>query len=304
MVIAFPIMVATLVAGNGIDVRSASDCPSSEAIQARLRPLLSGVGEADDTAWVEAAGSGPNGRSELHVRLVRPDASVVADRRLSLQGGCDEMADTVATVLAAWETPQASQPSQSIDLSAHAIPPTEPARATRRRTDLRLGASGGAGFVGGAAATGSLELLVGRAGSHAQGRAAVVGQTSRDRNLDPGSVVWRRTHASLGLGWKAAATSWGSFWQASADAGLLLGWLTASGQGFPANQREDVFEYGAGAALRGERSLGGWGLWLECRASFWARPERAVLSNSPSSTADLPRFEVVAALGISRLVIH
>jgi hypothetical protein len=303
MLVSFSIMVATLVSGIGIDVRSATDCPSSEAILARLRPLLPGGSDVDDVAWVEVVPPERDDRSALHLRLVRSDASVVADRRLARQGGCDEMADTVATVLATWETPQVSQTPAPIEVASPESPPVETTKAPR--TDVWLGAGGGAGFLGGIAATGMLELLAGRAGSHVQARAAGMGQTSRQRGLEPGQVIWRRSYASLGLGWQTLGASSGSFWRASADAGLLLGWLTASGSGFAPNQRSDAFEYGAGLGLRGHRKMGAWALWLECRTSIWAQRQRAVLSSSPSSpTAELPRFDVLVTLGVGRLVLR
>jgi hypothetical protein len=300
MLVSFSIMVAALVSGNGIEVRSATDCPSSEAILARLRPLLPGGSDVDDVAWVEVAPPKRDDGSALHVRLVRSDASVVADRRLAWQGGCDEMADTVATVLATWEAPQT--PAR-IEVASPESPPLEATKAPR--TEVWLGAGGGAGFLGGIAGTGMIELLMGRTGSHVQGRAAGMGHTRRQRSLEPGEVVWRRTYASLGLGWQTLGAPSGSFWQASADAGLLLGWLTASGSGFAPNQRSDAFEYGAGLGLRGLRKMGAWALWLECRTSIWARGQRAVLSSSPSSpTAELPRFDVLVTIGVGRLVLR
>ncbi|HEY5285008.1 MAG TPA: hypothetical protein VIM14_19605, partial [Polyangia bacterium] len=186
---------------HGIDVRSATSCPSSEAILAKLAPLLSGDAESEDVAWVDGATPGPDGRLALHLRLVRSDASIVADRRLVVQGGCDEVADTIATVLAAWETPPRMQPvarPTSIEQGTHPA-----AMAEAETIQGWLGAGGGAGLVGGLAATGNLELLAARARSHGQARAAVTAQTSRQRNLDTGEVSWRRAHASLGIGWQS-----------------------------------------------------------------------------------------------------
>ena len=295
-------MIAILSWANGIDVRSVTNCPSSQAILAKLLPLLPGDGGGEDVAWVEDATPGQDGTTELRVRLIRSDASVVADRRLALQGGCDEMADTVATVLAAWETPSAPPVAR---LAAEK-PGTQPAGTKDASTagiQLWLGAAGGAGLVGGIAATGSLELLAGRVGSHGQARGAVIAQTSRQRNLDVGKVIWRRTLASLGLGWQSPGAASGSSWQGSADAGVLLGWLTASGGGFAPDSRQDTFEYGVGAGLRAGRKFGAWALWLECRTNFWAEQQRAVLSDSPSN-AVLPRLDILVTLGASGLVLR
>ena len=307
MLFSFSIVLAMLSWAQGVDVRSATSCPSSEAIVAKLAPLLSGGAEAEDVAWVEVVTPRPDGRAALRLRLVRSDASVIAERRLVVQGGCDEMADTIATVLAAWETPPETEPAAGPASIEHGAQPAVMAEAVAPTGaggfQGWLGAGGGAVLLGGIAATGSIELLSGRVGSHGQARAAVIAQTGRQRNLDRGEVTWRRTHASLGLGWQSIETSSGSFWQASADAGLLLGWLTASGSGFAPNDRQDVFEYGVGAGLRGKRRMGTWAVWLEFRTNVWARQQHAVLSGSRSDAA-LPRLDLFANLGVSRLILR
>jgi hypothetical protein len=302
MVTALSIMVATLMAGNGIEVRSATDCPSSDAILAKLRPLLSAV-DKDDIAWVDAATPSPTGEPEVSVRLVRSDASVVADRRLLVQGTCDEMADTVATVLAAWETPQVSQPLPMVEVAVPTAAPSQSQVARPRRLGLRLGAGGGAGFVGGAAATGSLELRARWSQLPVYARGAATGQSSREDSLDSGSVVWRRTFLSLGLGWERKPVPT-PYWQASIDAAVSLSWLTASGQGFTPDRRQDAFELGASGALRAERIFGSWSLWLEGRACLWPNQQRAVLSNPVSSSTPLPRLDLMATVGVSRVVFR
>lgn len=305
MMVAVLVAGATPTAGDGIAIRSATDCPSGEAIRTRLAPLLA-VGDAtEDTAWVEA-GAGPRGASELRVRLLRGDASTVADRRLTLRGSCDEMADTVAAVLAAWEVPHMSSPAS--DEAATFEAPHDLLRQgpARRRVELWLGAGGGADFGDGMAATGSLEAMAGLAGSHIQARAAAVAQSDRDLDLSPGRVVWRRTYASLGPGWTTLGmpSGWlGASWLASADAGILLGWLSAAGSGFALNRQQDAFEYGVAAGVRGQRRWGAWKLWLEGRASILVSRERVVLDNS-SLSAQLPRYDLVAVLGLSRLVFR
>src|SRR5512141_1194576 len=92
------LVLATLAAGQGMDVRSSTDCPSGPSIMAKLAPLLVGHGEDGDVAWIDLAAPEPNQPPALRMRLVRAETNVVADRRLPVQGTCDDMADTVATV--------------------------------------------------------------------------------------------------------------------------------------------------------------------------------------------------------------
>jgi hypothetical protein len=201
--------------------------------------------------------------------------------------------------LAAWKAPPVPAVAQT-----EAAPREEPVReVTSAPMQAWLGAGGGVALVGGIAATGNLELVAGRAASHVRARVAALTQTSRQLDLVPGTVSWRRTHGELGLGWQSRGATDGSYWQASADADVLLGWLRASGHGYFQDTRQDAFEYGVGAGLRGERRLGAWALWLEGRTNLWAHPQRAVLSGSHSA-ARLPRLDVLVTLGISRLVVR
>jgi hypothetical protein len=286
----------SLAARGGVEVRSATSCPSSESVSTRLRPLLPDEIGGGDVAWVETAGPTREGSTTLRLRLVRQDGSVVADRRLSLQGGCDELADTVAAVVAAWET---SPTSQDV---AWTKPPgaVAPSRPTLQGW---LGAGVGAALVGGLVPAANLELCLARAGSHGKARMAVTAQTGRTLGLYPGEVAWRRQHAWLGLGWQSLGASTGPFWRFSADAGMQLGWLTAEGRGFAPGKTQNTYEFGGGAGLRGERVSGPWSFWFEGRTSLWSKPQRARLSDA-SSEAELPRFDVFVTLGLSRLVLR
>ncbi len=293
------ILLAPLMAGQGLDVRSATDCPSSAAISGKLAPLLAGHGEAGDVAWVDVATPEPNQPGALRVRLVRAEANVIVDRHLPVQGGCDEMADTVATVLATWETTMAPPPTLlPEDNQARAEPAPETHHA-----ELWLGASGGAGLWGGIVGAGSLELVLQHTGSHLLGRVAMTGQTTRQLDLGPGEVIWRRGYGALGLGWQARQPKPGSYWQMAMDVDVLLGWLTAEGRGFWPNSRKTVFEYGFAAGVRGQRRFAGWALWLEARANLWPAPERAILKGVDSS-AQLDKFDVLLNLGVSLLTLR
>jgi hypothetical protein len=294
------LVLATLAAGQGLDVRSDTDCPSGPAIVAKLTPLLAGQGEDGDVAWVDVAAPEPNQPAALRVRLVRADANVIADRRLSVQGGCDEMADTVATVLAAWEAPPTPAPVLVMNTEQPRVEPARPVDHIR----MWMGASGGTGLIGGMTAAGSLEFLLEHTGSHLLGRLAMTGQTTRQVDLDPGHATWRRTHGSVGLGWQTARPHPGSTWQFSADLDVLLGWLTASGHEYKQPARRTVFEYGLGAGLRGQRNLGRLALWLEARANFWPTPERIVLTDANADSRLLPKLDILVSLGVSILTLR
>lgn len=290
-------LLTTLALTPGVEVHATSACPSSASIAAKLAPLLAtGTSEADHALVETAPGEGA---SEVYLRLSRPDGSTLGERRLVLQGGCEEMADAVASVLAAWEAPPAP-PVAATELrsSSARSAPAEPAPVP-----LWLGASGGLALVGGTAAIGSMELVAEPALSQLRARLAAATQTLRQRALDEQQLAWRRSHAELGLGWRAHGAGARSFWQVSADADVLLGWLSASGQGFFQDHSASALEYGAGAGLRAERRLGRWSLWLEARGVLWAQGQQAVLQGS-SATVPLPRFDVSVSLGASGLAFR
>jgi hypothetical protein len=301
----FLFALATLAAGQGLDVRSGTDCPSGSAIMAKLAPLLAGQAEDGDVAWIDVAAPEPNQPPALRMRLIRAETTVVADRRLPVQGSCDEMADTVATVLAAWETPPTPPPVLVADTAQPRVETTQPNDQIR----MWLGASGGAGLIGGIAAVGNLELLLEHTASHLFGRAGMTAQTTRQVDLgggyeDGGYATWRRTHGSLGLGWQTPRPQPGSYWQFSGDVDLLLGWLTATGHEYSQPTHKTVFEYGLGAGLRGQRNLDGWALWLEARANFWPTPERVVRTDANAKTQLLPKLDVLLSFGVSILALR
>ena len=294
MWLSLSVATTVLVFSSNVEVRSNSTCPSDEAITARLVPLLSG-GVEQAVAYVDVGAESTGEATEIHLRLLRPEGSVVGDRRLGLRGGCDAMADTVATVLATWMAPPVATARTPIAASygeaAHDNPSV--------RVQTWVGAGGGAAMVGTLAGNGQLDLVIARPTSHMRARVAALTQTARQLAFEGHDVTWRRTHAELGLGWQSHGAADGSFWQAAADLDGLLGWLTASGQGFFQDHRQDAFEYGVGLGARLERKLGAWALWVEARGNLWAQRQRAVLSGSTSS-AELPRVDVLVTLGVSR----
>jgi hypothetical protein len=227
-------IVTTLgVADPGVEVRSTTDCPSAQEVSTRLVPLLPPFTDptaARDLARIQVLEIHHDGTTRLWLRLSRPDGSDIGTRRVSLPGSCVEMAETVATLFAAWKidpqtggsADQESPPEESPPVvESHAPPAALPRPATP--LDYLLGASTGAALVGGIAATGSLELRVGRPTSPWQVRLGVAGQTVRRSDLaPPGQVEWQHTHAALGLALRLPHPRW----LLSLDAGPLAGWVT------------------------------------------------------------------------------
>jgi hypothetical protein len=296
--LAASILLATaLVAERIVEVRSVSDCPSSQDIADRLAPLLPTSPPArsePDIATVEPSQT-PAGGAQLQIRLVRASGTEVGARRIDVPPGqCSEAAATVAAVIAAWETEPQLPMSMAAPVRAPAQPVIAVAEPGPRAWRMSLGAGGGAGIVGGVAGVGKLELLVGKDLGRLRGRIGFTGETLRSRALLTGSVDWRHTIFEVGVLWRTLDP----VWPLSFDAGLTLGWATLEGRGFSRDSQRRSFEPGASAAMRLGRNLGGWSAWAEARAYAWATAQHASLAND-SEGVDLPRADVTVSLGIS-----
>lgn len=294
-----------MVVGAGlVEVRSDTDCPSADEVSSRLRPMLPAgwvTGRDGDVASVTDVGSHADEVATLRVRLLRPDGSLAGDRQLVLRGGCAEMADAVATVIAAWETNLLPAVPPSVETVAP-LPPKVPEPAVhaaglepgQTRIGAALGACVGAAVSDGVAVTAGLEAVVGRAASRWQLRLAAATQTDRRQTLDQGEVSWKHTTIAAGL----VLRSLGPHWRVSIDGGPVLGWATLAGHGYDTDRTKSVFEYGVGAGLRVARAWGRFSVWLEWRTHLWSESQQAVLAGS-SSRQTLSRVDGVASLGAS-----
>jgi hypothetical protein len=297
-------LLALLAAGQ-VDVRSSTDCPSSSAIAAKLGPLLPTMAE-HDLADVQLLGRQPDGTTDLHLALFDPAHALLGERRVLLRGSCEQVAEAVAAILAAWKSspvtivspaspvPSAAQAAMTARQAASQPAPRQPPRF---RVLVAAGAS--VHLVGGVALGGNLELRLGKAVSHWALRFAWFAQTARQSELPadpaPGQVDWRHTSAALGLAWHTLHPRW----RLALDAGLVTGWATVTGRGFDTNRTARSFEYGATAGLRGGRSWGRFTLWVEARPTLWLKGHEVRVTGSPAGGSDLPVVDVAVTLGVS-----
>jgi hypothetical protein len=278
--------LAVMVAAAGtVEVRSGTDCPSSQQISTKLRPLLSSgksLGPGGDVASVESVAADADGVAGFHLRLLRPDGTVVGDRRLDAQGDCEKKAEVIATVIAAWE----------IELDPIEPPP---------RFGVTLGASAGAALIGGISATGNVEMLLGPVRSWWWWRLAGMAERARERSLAGGTVSWQHTT----MAGSVMLRSRGPSWRLAVDAGPILGWASLAGHGndYWQGGRKDVLEYGGSGGFRLERLWSRVGLWLEWRTNVWTDNQQAILEGAdPEAHATLSRFDMMVSLGGSMAV--
>lgn len=300
---ALSLNLATLIAASAsVDVRTTAQCPSAQGISERLAPLLpaaAGAAGSRDVALVDVIEGTPDGNTDVLIRLLRPDTSEVGNRRVTLGGSCDDKAEAVAAIVAAWET----DPRSDDTLDEPAPPPTtnrspnEPVVSVPKGSatwDLSCGAGVGAALLGGVAANGMLEAVTGKHESRWRLRVAASTQTARTIDLSTsGHAEWRHTSFVLGALWRTLGP-----WPLSFDAGPVLGWAALSGTGFFPNRQERVFEYGAMAGLRLGHTWGRWTVWAEGRAIMWFLEEKAT-ANGGADSRDLPPIDATASLGVS-----
>jgi hypothetical protein len=305
---AFLLILATLVAaGTGVDVRTTATCPTAQGISERLRPLLPSATGERDVALVDVIEARPDGATDMLIRLLRPDTSEVGNRRVGLTGTCDEMAEAVAAILAAWETDPRSEDTpadEPVALPAKNEPVAVAGSLSKTGGwELLLGAGAGAGLVGGVAAYGTVEGSAGKEDSHWQVRVGASAQTARTLDLPPtaGHADWKHTSFAAGLIWRTL----GSAWPFSADAGPVLGWASLSGTGLLTNRQQQVFEYGGTAGVRLGHS---WGrrltLWAEARTTLWLLNEQATAKDpnpliGVQARRDVPPVDAMVGLGLS-----
>jgi hypothetical protein len=292
------LLISTLLSAGTVQVRGDLVCPSASEVSERLQPLLPRRSpDASDAhrATLTDVGPQPDGRKELHLRLLRSDGSSIGERSLLVAGDCKAMADAAAVVIAAWETEDPSALPAPIDK-----PPAPASDQPRGRPLQWLGGVGaGVGFVGGTALVGGMEAQVGRSDSHWRLRLSAMREGTRRIDLGSGQADWRHTMFAAGLVLQGAAGAWSG----SVDLGSSLGWVTARGVGFPKNQTSDSLEYGVMAGARAGRRIGRLTLWVEARSNAWLRGQRALLTNVDSK-ATLPRADASVSLGTTFLIFQ
>jgi hypothetical protein len=278
-----------------VEVHSATACPSSQAITTRLVPLLPTVearSNQADQADLQVSQGDVDGPTRLRLRLVGADGALIGQRDLPLSESCDELAETIAVLLASWESSPQTEIPPIPEAPVIAKPTPVPTEASHR-FELQLGAGVGAALVGGTAASGRLELGLGSLQSRWQGRIGFAGQTARQNALAPGQVAWRHSMATISLVWRTLNPNW----LVSADIGPLLGFATLSGQDFAVNQQQNSFEYGLDAGLRAGRRWRRFTPWVDLRAEAWRQQQRAVVTGA--APLALAPWDLAATLGLS-----
>ncbi|HEY5448715.1 MAG TPA: hypothetical protein VIQ54_08185 [Polyangia bacterium] len=297
-VLLFPWLLV-IATGPAVTVNGDATCPTAEQVSTQVAQLVPAVDTATprDLARVEDADGA------LRVSLWRPDGELLGTRDLSRTSSCADLAAAAAVVVAAWESDV--HPEFRPALVPAASGPPAVVRALPQPTPTRLV------FEVGAALSGSIAPGAGGAGTAAGGlivaslmpsrravgfRLMLAGATERDVPLGTRRVFWRRLAAGLGPDVRLAPGS--APIAVDLHAEVLVGSLSARGEGFTFNLNDTSVDPGVGAGARiafGSRAVAP---WLDLSLGGWLREQRAV-STPDQASVSLPRFEAAVAVGLS-----
>lgn len=305
----------------------AGNCPAPQRVEERVRHILGLGPEAalEERATIERDGE------VLRIVVRRADGSVLGERELSADAGCEELEALASVVVASWisdihpefigrtpplsaagampDEPQGgtapvSAPAQPTPAGAPLAPsppkkdqprPPRAAVESPERRRWQLGVATGADVSGGTIA------FLGAAGVRwlperwGLGLAAgALATTPRTEALSKGSVRYFRWPVIAG---PVLRLPLGRF-RLDVHGGPALGWLHAQGQGFAPSLTRNVLRGGGALGMRGGYEDGRLGWFLELSGLGWGKTEVFVERTDESSAISLPALELYAALGV------
>ena len=247
------------------------------------------------------------------VRFRDGDGALVGERGLPERLSCAERTQAAAVMIAArtgavpgepltpppaieGETTTAKTATTAIaarlPASASAAPPAPRWRDAEIEAAL-LGARAGESLAIGA--RGGLGVPI---GAHGLLRAALSYVSPERAAVSGGWASWSRTALALGGAWRSGPRS-GAAGFAEAGAEIVASLLHVTGADLRGTEAHLVFHPGLALTTRtGRRFAGGSALWAGLGAAFWPRVQHLSLRDVGEST-DVPRFELLAALGAS-----
>ena len=286
-----PAAIAVLFAA--VTVQGATTCPTPEAVDARLRPLLAADPGASGAVRLDREGGA------LHLALHAADGRLTARRTIEGAHSCEALADAAAVIVAAWHSGAdgrpllaAALPAASADVhTSLAAPAASPAAS------WGLAAAGGLSMAGSSpAATAALTIVNAPLPERPWlGRLGVVYQGPREAALTTGTLRWQRWVLELGpqlQGGLGASQRWG--WAVHLGGALALTRLQGVGLADARDQRD----LGLGVAGGARLSLGRTGLrpFVELGLTGW--PTRLVAyEGGAGRERTIPRFEGRLTLG-------
>ncbi len=288
-----------------LDVQGDSTCPRPAEVSQHLSSLgnRSGVGTAEHANRVNLS----SGEGFVNIELLGADGELLAERRLERAAPCDELAEAVAVIVAAWEaefSPALAAPK--IETPPPASPPVVAAVPAKVEVRRPLAFDAGIGpltsVVGGEAVFGAklagaafplviplgIEAAFSVATNHTQ-------STSASPSID---AHWMRPALSLGpdLRLRGGALAL----DIHGDAVFAL--LAVQGTGLSRPASDTGLQLGLSVGLRGLWTWNKGALWFAVDLFDYPGQDRLTLGNqggSQGTVGQLPHLEVQIAVGAS-----
>jgi hypothetical protein len=293
---------------SALPVGGSALCPAPREVQAALESLLPQGGRPGDAAEINSVGGG------LEVTLHDARGTLIAHRVFAERTGCDTLAQAAALLIAAWEaeTPPGTRPDAPSKLAETEAEGANADATSRAEADARAGdalgvassrdPSGGwpievgggavASWADALAVGGLLDVAAGPPGRWA-GVASFEGTTARSLPLGGGAINWQRWQ--LGLGARLRLTQAPEL---AAQAEAVGAAVALASSGFQTDGSAIQVEPGGRLTLRASIHLGPVIGWLEVAGTAWFLRQLGVVQDV-ASTAQLPRYEVLAAAGVA-----
>lgn len=284
---------------SGVEIVSDSACPAPAEVGRRLAQIAPSREQAAPAGHRARLSRGDR---TVHVELLNDAGARIAERDLDANERCEDLAQAVAIVIAAWETdldpPVAGHvalPRPAQITTGTAVVSGQPPRGSAPSFDLGLALM--ASSTGGQVAPGArLEGWIAPANRHLGLGVVLSGATARSESVGALSGAARWTRFAIGAGPDARLGVGRTTMDAHAH--LLAAALHVEGVGLATNSSDTSAQFGAGAGVRIGRPWGNATPWIGADVLYWAGHDQLTIAGS-SSRGELPHLEAQIAVGLS-----
>jgi hypothetical protein len=280
-----------LLSASHVAISGDIDCPAPADISRYLGPLLPGTRDAAGPDHVVVQTGSDH---ELQVILTTVDG-VVLKRAIPQSSACDHLAETVAVLIASWETelhpgwvPTVERPSERATLG-----PSSAGDALAMWTTIGTLLSEAAGSI---APGVSLGVAVGSRRGRWTARLSATGTAAHKATLGPGEISWNRLSAAAGIG-RVVGT--GPI-DVDIEAAAVGGAIVVTGRGFTTNENVIRPDVGMSLGVRLNWRAGNVDPWIGVGLDIWPLGQQARVAGWPEGRP-LPRFEPRIGIGITAL---
>jgi hypothetical protein len=297
--------VSTLMVllASALTVRGQTGCPTPAEVTGALEALVPSAAAqpSEEVGEIVADGDG------IRVRLVDGAGAVLAEKRLPA-GGCGQLAETAAVVLAAWASEFHPELALGFELPPPPPAPPRPHPAPPATLSASMGAAAASPAWVAAAGANVLASLDGktmapgatvearlyRRRSGWGGRLALSAIGTHRLAIGPGQAAWRRLSVSVGLLRRVVSSR--LFAEGSFD--VVSGLLAVEGAGYTVGDSDRSLDAGAELGARAGLKLGQFEPYVGAALAGWLRPQTVDVSGIQGRHG-LPSAEARLGVGVT-----